>query len=99
MHKSSTLLRTSSAVFNISSSDFFKESITSLIRFPIYLNCSSLNPLVVPAAVPILILDVTNGDLLSNGIEFLLQVMPASSKASSANFPVTYLLLTSISNM
>ena len=49
-------------------------------------------PRVVSAGVPIRIPEVTNGLLVSKGTVFLLTVIPAKSRASSAAFPVIFLL-------
>ena len=58
---------------------------------------SSFKPLVVTAAVPIRIPDVTKGDLSSNGTIFLLTVISALPKTASASLPVIFLFLKSIS--
>ena len=49
----------------------------------------SLKPLLVTAGVPILIPEVTNGDLGSLGTEFLLTVIKAFPNAASRSLPVT----------
>ena len=48
------------------------------------------------AAAPMRIPEVTKGDLSSKGTMFLLAVISALTKASSASFPVMFLLRRSI---
>ena len=56
-------------------------------------------PLVVIAGVPILIPEVTNGEAVSLGTEFLLTVIFTVPRRFSRSFPVIFLLLRSTSTI
>ena len=72
-------------------------SIASLISLTISEHSSSLKPLVVTAAVPILTPEVTKGDSGSLGMEFLFKVIFTFPNNSSASLPVIFLFLRSSS--
>ena len=72
---------------------------TSSIKATTVSISSSIKPLVVTAAVPTRIPEVTNGDLSSNGTMFLFTVMSALTNTFSASLPVIPLLRKSINIM
>ena len=78
---------------------FLKPQITSEIRLPKTLKSFSVSPLVVAAEEPNLIPEVIDGGVSSNGTPFLLQVIPALSRACSQLFPVMPLFLRSTKTM
>ena len=61
---------------------------TSAIHVPILIISGSFMPRVVADAVPTRMPDVLNGLSVSNGIVFLLTMMPAASRAAAASLPV-----------
>ena len=87
--------------FSISLSEmlFLNPQITSEIRLPKSLKSFSVSPLVVAAEEPNLIPEVIDGGVSSNGTPFLLQVIPALSRACSQLFPVMPLFLRSTRTM
>ena len=75
---------------NILSEGFFDKPLTTLlIKSPMCENSFVPKPLVVPAGVPSLIPEVTQGLSVSKGIPFLLQVIFERPRLASASFPVT----------
>ena len=84
------MLLTFFSVSELSCKFFCKPSRTSPIKFPINSNSFSLKPLVVPAGVPNLTPEVTQGFSGSKGTPFLLHVKPALSKLASASLPVNF---------
>ena len=87
-----TLAFTAASTAALPSSELatFSPSSTSAIRWPISRNSAWPKPRVVPAGVPSLTPEVTNGFSGSNGMPFLLQVMLARPSAASARLPVAF---------